>query len=91
MTDYDNTNRFVMFENDQGGNPKRPQYRGSLNVNGTDYNLSAWIRKSKKDGSEFLSGTVEPKSGNRAPPPPKQRLTEANWDSAELNDELPPF
>jgi hypothetical protein len=63
MAEYDNTNRGVMFKNDQGGNPKRPQYRGSINVDGTDYNLSAWVRESKKDGSKFLSLTVEPKQG----------------------------
>jgi hypothetical protein len=90
MTEYDNTNRGVLFKNDQGGNPKRPQYRGSLNVGGTDYNISAWIKESRKDGSKFMSLSVEPKrdkpmAGNKKP------LTEQNWDTAELNDELPPF
>jgi hypothetical protein len=80
VTEYDNTNRGVMFKNDQGGNPKRPQYRGSLNVDGTDYNLSAWVRESKKDGSKFLSLTVEPKQD--APRKPKDDF---------VDDELPPF
>jgi hypothetical protein len=80
MAEYDNTNRGVMFKNDQCGNPKRPQYRGSLNVDGTDYNLSAWVRESKKDGSKFLSLTVEPKQD--APRKPKDDF---------VDDELPPF
>jgi hypothetical protein len=80
MAEYDNTNRGVMFKNDQNGNPKRPQYRGSLNVDGTDYNLSAWVRESKKDGSKFLSLTVEPKQD--APRKPKDDF---------VDDELPPF
>lgn len=86
MTEYDNSNRGVLFKNDQQGNPKRPQYRGSLNVAGTDYNISAWIRESRKDGSKFMSLTVEPKKP--APPKPKE-LTEENWAGPELDDDLP--
>lgn len=58
---YDNTNRGVLFKNDPQGNPKRPQYRGSLNVGGEEYNLSAWIKESKKTGDKFLSLSVEAK------------------------------
>ena len=68
---YDNTNRGVLFKNDPQGNPKRPQYRGSLNVGGTEYNLSAWIKESKKTGDKFLSLSVEAKKDspvrNKAP------------------------
>lgn len=90
MTQYDNTNRFVMFKNDQGGNPARPNMRGTLNVDGVEYNISAWTKASKKDGSKFLSGTIERKQEKPAAPPPKKEgLTEQNWDTAELDDDLP--
>lgn len=82
MTEYDNTNRGVMFKNDQGGNPKRPQYRGSLNVDGTEYNLSAWVKESRKDGSKFLSLSVEPKKD--APRKPQVQAADP-----ELNDDIP--
>jgi hypothetical protein len=80
MAEYSNENRGVMFKNDQGGNPKRPQYRGSLNVDGTDYNLSAWVKESKKDGSKFLSLSVEPKKDA----PPKAKAADA-----EFADDIP--
>ena len=59
--EYDNTNSGVLFTNDQGGNLKRPNLRGSLNVGGIDYNVSAWKKESKKDGKPFLSLKIEPK------------------------------
>lgn len=79
---YDNTNKGVLFKNDQGGNPKRPQYRGSLNVDGVEYNISAWIKEAKKDGSKFMSLSIEPKQAKQAKP----QVTEDFVD-----DELPPF
>lgn len=83
MSEYDNTNRGVLFKNDQGGNPKRPQYRGSLNVGGTDYNISAWIKESRKDGSKFMSLSVEPKKEAK----PKVQVPVQDF----VDDELPPF
>ena len=83
MAEYDNTNRGVLFKNDQGGNPKRPQYRGSLNVGGTDYNISAWIKESRKDGSKFMSLSVEPKKESK----PKVQVPVQDF----VDDELPPF
>ena len=89
MTEYDNTTRGVLFKNDNhGDNPKRPQYRGSLNVNGAEYNISAWIKESRKDGSKFMSLSVEPKKGAK-PAAPKKQLTEDNWATAEFNDKIP--
>ena len=67
--EYDNTNKGVLFTNDQGGNPKRPSLRGSLNVAGKDYNVSGWHRESKKDGKPFLSISVEPKGESKFAPP----------------------
>ena len=87
MSEYDNTNRGVLFKNNQGDNLKRPQYRGSLNVNGAEYNISAWIKESRKDGSKFMSLSVEPKK--EKPAAPKQGLTEENWATEELNDDMP--
>lgn len=57
---YDNTNTGALFRNDKGDNPKRPDYRGTLDVDGRQLRVSGWIRESKKDGSKFLSLKVEP-------------------------------
>ncbi len=79
---YDNTNRGVLFKNDPQGNPKRPQYRGSLNVGGEEYNLSAWIKESKKTGDKFLSLSVEPKKDA-----PKRAAAPAA--EPDFNDDIP--
>ncbi len=92
MPEYSNENRGVLFKNDVGDNPKRPAYRGTINVDGTEYNLSAWIRESQKTGDKYMSLSVEPKKDRpAAKPEPKKaaELTEDNWDKAELNDEIP--
>jgi len=44
---YDNNNRGALFKNDKQGNEKRPDYKGDLNVEGVEYRVSAWIKKSK--------------------------------------------
>jgi len=59
MTDYDNTNRFTLFKNDKQGNESRPDYTGSINVDGRELKLSAWIKKSKDGTKTFMSGTVQ--------------------------------
>ena len=57
---YDNTNRGVLFKNDKQGNEKRPDYTGTINVGGTDFQLSAWIKASKA-GDKYMSLSVQPK------------------------------
>lgn len=65
MAQYDNTNTFTLNKNDKGDNPKRPDYRGKLNVDGIEFTLSGWI----KDGpnGKFVSGSVQ-MSEERAKP-----------------------
>ena len=68
MSDFDNTNRGVLFINDQRGNDKRPNYRGTVNVNNIEYNISGWKKLSKK-GTTFLSLSVERKQEIEQAPP----------------------
>jgi len=85
---YDNTNSGVLFKNDKGDNPKRPDYRGSLNVGGAEYNISGWIRKSKKTGDSFMSLKIEAKKNfsglKKADPVVQKPMTEDNW--ADLDE-----
>ena len=60
MSDFDNTNRGALFRNDKQGNEKRPDYKGKINVAGTDYRVSGWLRQSKDGQTKFLSLQVEP-------------------------------
>lgn len=80
----------VLFKNDKGDNPKRPDYRGSITVAGVDYNISGWIKESQKTGDKFLSLRVESKDAfkargdgpKRAEPKPA-KATEDNWDDMD--------
>lgn len=65
MAEYDNTNTGILTKNDKDGNEKRPDYRGSINVNGQEFWLSAWIKAgrdgTKLAGQKYMSLTVQPK------------------------------
>ena len=60
MTEYDNTNSGALFRNDEKKTENHPDYRGSLNVGGQDFWISAWLKTSKK-GQKFMSLSVTPK------------------------------
>lgn len=57
MEKYDDTNRGVLFKNDKGDNPNRPDYTGKINIGGIEYRLSAWIKDSQS-GKKFMSLAV---------------------------------
>lgn len=61
MSQYDNTNTGALFINDKAGNDKRPDRKGTLNVEGVEYQISGWIREKKNGGEKFLSLKVERK------------------------------
>lgn len=65
---YDNTNRGVLFKNDDKQSDTHADYRGSINVGGTEYWLDAWIKTSKAD-RKYMSLSIKPKMapGNRPP------------------------
>jgi len=77
-------NTGALFKADKEGNERRPDYSGSLNVNGQDYFIDAWLRKSKA-GTTFMSLSVKPKmarhQGGAKNPAPRTK--------DELNDEIP--
>jgi uncharacterized protein (DUF736 family) len=65
---YDNTNSGALFKNDKGGNEQRPDYKGTLNVNGQEYWISAWL-KSSKAGQKYMSLSVQPKEARQSVAP----------------------
>ena len=64
---YDNTNKGVLFKNKKKEADNHPDYNGSINIDGTEYWLSAWINTTK-DGMKYMAlskGEVrEPKGGS---------------------------
>jgi uncharacterized protein (DUF736 family) len=57
---YDNTNSGALFKNEDKESDNHPDYRGTLNVDGTEFWISAWLKTSKK-GRRFMSLAVKPK------------------------------
>lgn len=60
MSNYDNTNRGVLFVNDRKETENQPDRTGSLNVEGVEYFFDGWLKESK-DGKKFLSVSVKRK------------------------------
>lgn len=92
---YDNTNSGILTRNDKQGNENRPDYRGSINVDGVEYWLSAWIKEgrdgTKLAGQKFMSLSVQPKEARQdyaapapAPAPAPRRQTQAEQDARAI-------
>ena len=58
--EYDNTNRGVLFKNDNKEKETHADYDGSLNVAGQDYWINAWVKEGKS-GRKFFSLSVKEK------------------------------
>ena len=78
MADFDNTNTGVLFKNDKGDNPTRPDYTGKINVGGTEYRLSAWLKDSQS-GKKFMSLSVSE----------LEQKAEPAQEVPQIDDELP--
>jgi uncharacterized protein (DUF736 family) len=65
MSEYDNTNGGALFPNDKKEKETHPDFRGSINVEGTEYWIKGW-KKIAKSGMKFLSIAVNPKEAQVA-------------------------
>jgi hypothetical protein len=83
---YDNTNSGMLARNDKKETEKHPDFKGSINVDGVEYWLSAWVREGKEGGKmagqEVLSLSVSPKE--QAAP---QKKPAQSFD--QLDDDIP--
>ena len=67
MTEYDNTNRFSLFKNEKKTKDTQPGYTGSINVDGVEYYLDAWVKDGKS--GKFFSGSIKRKDAKAKPAP----------------------
>jgi len=72
MSNYDNTNTGILFKNDVGDNPKRPAYKGKIDVDGKEYQLAGWLREGKS--GKFISLKIDDKAA--AKPAAKEETDE---------------
>ena len=80
---FDDTNRGALFKNDKQGKESRPDYKGTLNVNGQDFWISAWL-KSSKAGNKYMSLSVQPKEAQAGT---ERRAAPAAGDT--FSDDIP--
>ena len=71
MPEYDNTNRGALFRNQKKEKPTQPDYNGTLNVNGAEFWLSAWL-ETAKSGKKYFSLSVKPKERERQDAAPQR-------------------
>jgi uncharacterized protein (DUF736 family) len=82
MSEYDNTNRGSLFRNNKKEEDRHPDFNGSINVEGTEYWLNAWIKESKKDGTKFFSLSIKEKQDS-------PRQSSAPTRKSKVDDGLP--
>ena len=90
MANYDDTNRGALFKNDKKEKDTHPDYRGSINVNGVDHWISAWLKTSRQ-GTKFMSLSVSPKKqANYAPAPaPRKAPSQDAFKARQLPQQQP--
>jgi hypothetical protein len=89
MSDYDNTNTGALFKNDQKGNDKAPNAKGTLNVNGVEYWISAWTKTSKA-GTKYQSLSIQPKEAQPEKKPEPKNVQGAHGGSFDdMSDDIP--
>ena len=82
MTTYDNTNSGLLTRNDKGDNESRPDFKGSINIDGKEYWLSAWQKvgqSGKLEGKKFLSIKATAKDESAAAAPKAKASTEDDF------------
>ena len=92
MGKYDNTNRGVLFKNDRKEKDTHPNMKGSINVEGVEYWVSAWTKEGQN--GKFISLSLTPKEqtqtaaqvAQKAAPPQRQQAAPVVQD---LDDDTP--
>lgn len=96
MSAFDNTNTGILKANETRRNDKDPSHQGSINIDGKEYWLSAWVNTGKPGGKlagkKFFSIKVKPKlQSDRASPPTGGRNDPrpAKQEGEAFSDDIP--
>ena len=79
---FDNNNRGILSKNQNKTADNHPEYSGSINVDGTDYWLSAWIKEGKN--GKFMGLALSPKEEQGQAPQAK-----SSKKIEDMDDDIP--
>lgn len=85
---YDNTNRAVLFKNENKKTENHPDYSGNLNFEGVDCFLDAWV-KTAESGKKFMSLSVKRKDKQAEPAPRQEAYRKPSQDGAKARQLAP--
>lgn len=88
MSEYDNTNKGVLFENSNKKTDKHPDMTGKLNIDGTDFWIAGWWNESKK-GVEFLSLALGDEIEEQEEAPKKKKSSSKRGSASRGNSRSP--
>ena len=83
---YDNTNRGTLGKNDRKQQDTHADYNGTINIEGKDFWLNAWLKDGKN--GKFFSLSVKPKE---AYVPADDCLADTKTGYDDLVDDSIPF
>ena len=75
---YDDRNRGVLFINDRKESDSHPDRKGSINIEGKEYWLSAWNKQTSK--GDTISLSVKPKEVQQQSAPSAQSTQDPDDD-----------
>ena len=79
--EYDNTNSGALHREQEKKSDSHPDFKGSINVEGKHYWLSAWVNEARNTGKKYMKLSVTPKE-KASNPQPKQ--ASSTFDSDDI-------
>ena len=80
-------NSGILSRNDRKEQPKHPDHKGTCEIDGREYWISAWIKEGQK--GKFFSLSFQPKEAQPTASEFKASADKAFGGSADLGDDIP--
>ena len=82
------SNTGTIFKNDKKTADNQPDYRGKINVEGKELEISLWV-KTAQSGVKYMSAAIKEPWVAPAPAPVLQNTTDKIKAADEFEDDLP--